>query len=1011
LTVINSPGTLVVSNQSITDALCGNNGGAINVNIFGGQVPYTYLWSNGITTQDLTSLSAGIYTLQISDNNGCSLAHSVTIDNSPGTLAISTSVLTHEACIAGVGTNGQGAINITVTGGSAPITYLWSNGATTQDLTNLTDGNYSVTINSFGGCSLTQTYTILPNGSNIAIASSSVSNESCGSGTGEINLTMSNDSGPYSYSWSNGDNVEDITNLSAGTYNLTVSNLAGCSMSQSFTVGNDAGTLASTGIVTNESCGTQNGAINVTVTGGSIPYYYLWTNNATSQDLTGISAGTYSVTVSDLYGCSSNYTGSIVNITNGLAVSITSITDEICGQGNGAVDATITGTPLSYSWSNGDLTEDLVNVNGGTYVLTVTDNLGCSASASAIVPNQTGTLAISFTNVQNETCGNGQGFIDIEVTGTPTISYLWDNAAIGQDIVGLSIGNYSVTVTDGLGCALTQSFAIGNTNLSNVSATSIVTDAFCTTANGAIDLTVTAGILPFSFSWSNGSNTEDISPIAAGDYIVTISDGANCQTTLNVIVGIQNSGLGFTNLNINNDFCNNVNGSIDIFTGGTADDYYIDGVNNGGPTIFGLTQGTYLLTITDNFGCSVDSTVIIENDAFFDIATSQIDASCGLNNGSINVTITGGGGGGGGGFTYLWSNGATTQDLNNIPAGTYTLTVTSSGGGGGGCSDEVTIVVGNDVDFEITAISTDDYCSQGTGSINQTVVSGSGLVYLWSNGATTEDVSGLAYGTYTCNVDFPGGCNQDFTYIVGNQTNGTVVNAAVTNEECLNGAGSIDLTLTGGSGSNSFLWSNTSGTEDIIGLSAGTYSVTIVDLNDGCIISGSYDVININTIFNANSIVTNATCATCLDGGINVIIANSASYSYNWSNSINTEDNIGLNPGTYSVTITSAAGCDTTMIFNVLNTAALDEINSDLFSMYVYPNPATTSFTVDLILPANQEGELVITDVIGKIVATKSVSENGQTVFNTTNMNDGVYFVTLKAGNISKMQRVVITNE
>jgi hypothetical protein len=344
-------------------------------------------------------------------------------------------------------------------------------------------------------------------------------------------------------------------------------------------------------------------------------------------------------------------------------------------------------------------------------------------------------------------------------------------------------------------------------------------------------------------------------------------------------------------------------------------------------------------------------------------------------------------------------------------AGTYTVTVTDAGGPFGGCVDQLTIVVGNDVDFVITETSIDDYCGQGSGSINQTVVSGSGLVYLWSNGATTEDVSGLTYGTYTCNVDFPGGCNQDFTYVVGNQTNGTVVNSVIINEECLNGTGQVDLTLVGGSGNYSFLWSNTSGTEDVIGLSAGTYSVTIVDLNDGCTFSGSYDVINANTIFNANSIVTNATCATCLDGGVNVIIANSASYSYNWSNGVTTEDNMGLNPGTYSVTITSAAGCDTTMSFTVLNTATLDEINSSFFSMSVYPNPATTSFTVDLVLPSNQEGQLIITDVIGKIVAVKSVSENGQTVFNTNNMNDGVYFVTLKSGNITKMQRVVITNE
>lgn len=1011
ITVINSPGTLVVSNQSVTDALCGNNGGAVDVNIFGGQAPYTYLWSNGITTQDLTSLSAGIYTLQISDNNGCSLAHSVTIDNSPGTLAISASVLTHESCIAGVGTNGQGAINLSVTGGSNPITYLWSNGATTQDLTNLTDGNYSVTINSFGGCSLTQSFTILSNGSNIAITSSSVSNESCGSGTGEINLTMSNDSGPYSYSWSNGDNVEDIANLSAGAYTLTVSNVAGCSVSQSFTVGNEAGTLATTAIVTDETCGNQNGAINLSVSGGSTPYNYSWSNSSLLQDLSGLAAGTYSVIVSDLYGCSSNYTGSIVNITNGLAVSITSVTDEICGQGNGAVDATITGTPLSYSWSNGDLTEDLVNVDGGTYVLTVTDNLGCSASASAIVPNQTGSLAISFSNVQNETCGDAQGFIDVEVSGSPIFTYLWSNLVTNQDLVSLSSGTYSLTVSDGLGCELTQSFIVGNTNLSNISSSSVITDAYCTTANGAIDLTVTSGILPFTYSWSNGGVIEDISGLAAGTYSVIITDGANCQTTQNVIVGSQNSGLGFTFIDINNEFCNFGNGSIVIYTGGTADDYFIDGVNNGGPTIDPLSSGTYLLTITDDFGCSVNSTVTLGNDAFFNVINTHVNASCGLSNGSINVSVNGGGGGGGT-YTYLWSNGATTQDLNNIPAGTYTVTVTATGGpGGGGCSDQMTVIIDNEVDFEVTASLTDDYCGQGVGAIDQTIIDGVGMTFLWSNGATTEDLTAVVYGDYSCIVNELGGCTTTYNYTIQNGTSGAVLSQVSGNEVCSDNSGFVDLTITSGSGNFSFDWSNSATTEDLTGLSSGIYAVTVTDVSDACEFGLSVDIQNDITLFDGSSLVTNASCATCPEGAINIALNWSTSYTYNWSNGATTQDLTGLLPGTYSVVVTSSEGCDTTMNFTLLNTASIDELNASFIGMNIHPNPATTSFFVDFVLPINKEGEIFITDVIGKVVALRSVSVTGELLFETKNMKDGIYFVTLKSGNYSKMERVVISNE
>jgi len=1008
ITVINSPGTLVVSNQAVVNEVCNTNSGSIDINVYNGQAPFTYLWSNGANTQDISALNEGVYTLQISDQNGCSLAHSVTIENDPGTLAISSEVLTHESCSGGIGSNGQGAIDIAVTGGTT-YSYQWSNGATTQDLTGVTDGQYTVEVISGNGCSLTETYTILPNGSNIAINSSSVTDESCGSGTGNVNITMSSDSGPYSYSWSNGSTSEDITDLSAGNYSVTVSNLQGCEVSQSFSVGNDAGTLVVSGVVSNESCGNTDGAIDISVTGGSNPITYNWSNGAVTQDLSLIGAGTYMLIVTDIYGCSMDFSGTVNNITNGLAVQINTITDELCGQDNGAVDVVITGSgTYSYSWSDGSLTEDLSGISAGTYTITVTNDLNCSSSATAVVPNQTGGLAISFSNVSNETCGNGQGFIDIEVSGSGPFSYAWDTAAISQDLTGLSSGNYTVTITDGLGCELTESYTIGNTNLSNLSASAIITDAYCSASNGAIDLTINSGIVPFTYDWSTGAITEDISALSAGIYSVIVTDGANCQTSQNVTVGTQNSGLGFTMIDINNEFCNDGNGGIVIYTGGTADDYFIDGVNNGGPTIDPLSAGTYLLTITDDYGCSVDSTVTLANDAFFDLNSTQVDASCGLNNGSINLSVTGGGPGT---YVYLWSNGATTQDLSNVPAGTYTVTVTSPGGPGGGCSDDLTVVVLNEVDFVVTGTFSDDYCGTGVGSIDQTIVSGSGLNFTWSTGDLTEDISGLNEGTYTCTVDFPGGCSEVYTYEVGNQTNGTLVGSVVTNESCADGQGAIDLTLTGGSGNFTFDWSTSDITEDISPISFGTYTVTITDQNDGCVFIETYSVLNDITVFDPSWIVTNSTCATCTEGGINLIIANSSDYTFDWSNGASTEDILGLVPGAYSVLITSTAGCDTTVNFNVLNTAGFEEFNSSAFDMTIYPNPSTTQFNVELLLPDNNSGQLIVTDVVGKIVEVRSVVTSGVQSFQTDKMVDGVYFVTLRSGNYSRMERVVVSKE
>lgn len=1002
ITVINTAGNLIVSNQTITDELCGNNAGAININVTGGTSPYTYAWSNGSTSQDITGLTAGLYTLQVSDNNGCSQAHSVTIQDVSGSLSISNAVLTHESCVGGVGTNGQGAINITLAGGTAPFTYLWSNGATTQDVTGLTAGNYTVTVNSNNGCSLTQSYTILVNGSNMAITSSSISDESCGSATGSIDVTLTSNSGPYNYSWSNGSSTEDISNLSAGTYTLTVSNAAGCQLIQSYTVSNDPGTLAVTGVVTNETCGNQNGQVNVSVNGGNSPYQYTWSNGAITQDLTSLSAGTYNLVLSDVYGCSVNYSGTVTNIANGLSASITNVTNENCGQGNGAVNATVTGA-TSYLWSNGASTEDLTNVSAGTYTLTATDGTGCSTSIDATVGNQTGSLAISFTNVQNETCGNGQGFIDIQTTGTGPFTYSWNTGASTQDILNLSSGTYSVTITDGLGCQLTQSFTLGNTNQSNVSANSVVTDAFCTSSNGAIDISVVSGILPFTYSWNTGATTEDISLIAPGMYTITITDGANCQTTQNISVGSQNSGLHYNYLEIYNDFCMSGQGQIIFHTNGTADNFYINGVDIGGQVSNPLMAGTYNLTITDNYGCSLDTTAVVGNDASFTLMSTPTNATCGSSNGSINIDVFGNGP-----FTYSWSNGATTEDISNLAPGTYTVTVSETGGF---CTDELTVIVGNDVDFVITGTTGSDYCGQGSGSINQTVISGSGLIYAWSNGATTEDVSGLVYGTYTCDVTFPGGCTETYSYTVGNTTNGTVVSSSVINEVCGDGSGAIDLTLNGGTGPFDFTWSTTATTEDISSLSAGTYDITIVDQNDGCTFTETYTIVNDVTIFNTTAVITNSTCSSCTEGSINLTLPTTTTYTYDWSNGATSQDISSLTPGTYTVNITSAEGCDTTITYTILNTAGIDEIAGLGLEMKVYPNPASISFTVDLILPEGREGFIEITDMIGKIIQIENVTNSGTFVFNSTQMNEGVYFVTFRSGSEVKMERIVISGK
>lgn len=998
------PGNLNISNVVATDETCSNGFGSIDISITGGTAPINYVWSEGSTTEDISNLSSGTYSVTVTDANGCEATTQAVINSSAGSLGIVQPIVTNENC-----SNGQGGIDISLTGEANPVTYLWSDGSTNQDASNLVAGVYTVTVTDANGCTTTGTYTVTNTGTSLALPSANITDEYCGSGSGAVSVSVAGGSAPYNYAWSNGATTSTISNLSAGTYTVTVTDAGGCQVVGSYTVANNAGNLMVTGVTTDENCGDGTGAIDITTTGGNMPLTYSWSSGETTEDLSNLNEGTYIITVTDNFGCNSIYTSVVNNISGGLGITVDATTDENCGQSDGSIDVTVTGTGIvSTVWSSGQTTEDISGIAAGSYTLTVTDGVGCSVQATATVANQTGTMAMTFTNVGDENCQNGQGFVDIEMTGTGSFTYLWSDGQTTQDAIGLSAGVYTVTITDGVGCEMIQTFTVNNINTTNLNGSGVVTDAFCTAANGEIDLTVNGGLTPYTFLWDNGDVTEDILNLTPGTYVVTITDAANCAVNETIVVGSQNSGLGFTNLNITDEFCGQGDGEIVYFTGGTADDYYLDGVNLGGWTADNLSAGTYLASISDNFGCTADTTVTVGANAFFNVTHTQVDETCNSGNAEIDITVQGGGPGGGT-FDYSWDTGAVTEDLTGLSAGTYVVTVSTTGGFN--CSLDYTVVITNTSTFEVNGSVTDEYCGAADGAIDQTVVSGSGLTYAWSHGPTTEDVSGLSAGTYTVTITdpAPGGCIESIDYVVNGSTNGAMITGVVTDETCLSSNGAIDVTITGGSGSFTYAWDNSETTEDVSAVSNGTYVLTVIDQNDSCTFSETFTVGNSNTVFNGTGVVTNATCATCLDGEIDITLGNSGN-TYLWSNSETTEDVTDLNPGTYSVTVTSPEGCDTTMTFEVMNTASIEENEALNISMTIAPNPATNQFTIDYKLMDGQDGEVVITDALGKLVFTQSIVGENTLIVSSSEFANGMYFVTLKSRKITKMERLVISN-
>jgi hypothetical protein len=237
--------------------------------------------------------------------------------------------------------NATGAVSLTVNGGTGPYSYAWSNGATTQNISNIVAGNYTVTVTDANGCTSSQNAISITQPS--AALNSSVAatqNINCfGSGTGAINIAVSGGTTPYSFNWSNGATTQNLTNLASGTYSVTITDAKGCTSSTNNITLSQPSAAISANIqsMQNVSCnGGGNGALNLTVAGGTAPYTYLWSNGATTQNINGLSSGIYNVTITDSKGCELQATGTVSQPANALSASISSSQNVLCFGGNNA---------------------------------------------------------------------------------------------------------------------------------------------------------------------------------------------------------------------------------------------------------------------------------------------------------------------------------------------------------------------------------------------------------------------------------------------------------------------------------------------------------------------------------------------------------------------------------------------------------------------------------------------------------------------------------------------------
>lgn len=920
--VVNEPAVLTLTLDSIQHVDCnGNNNGGVFVTVAGGTTAYTYNWSNGATTQDITGLDGGNYTLTVTDANGCTVTDTAYVVNEPQVLTITLDSIQDVSC------NGfnDGAVFVTVAGGTTVYTYNWSNGGTTEDITGLDGNSYTLTVTDANGCTATSGPHVVNEPAGMNITLDSIHHVSCnGAADGAVFITVTGGATPYGYLWSNNGTTQDITGLNGDDYTVTVTDANGCTVSSGpHTVNEDSAIVITLDTIAHVTCnGANDGSIGVTVTGGVPAYTYAWSNTATTQDITGLAGGNYTLTVTDANGCTATDTAYVVNEPQVLTVTLDSIQHVDCnGAANGAVFVTIAGgtTNYTFNWSNGGTTEDITGLNGGNYTLTVTDANGCTATSGPHVVNEPTALQLTLDTIHHVTCnGAGDGAVFVSVTGgTTPYTYAWSNAGTTQDITGLSGGNYTLTVTDGNGCTLTDTAYVVNEAPALVVVSDSIHHVTCNGAgDGAVFVTTMGGVPGYTFNWSNGGTTEDITGLNGGLYSLTVTDADGCTLTYGPDSVGEPAVLTATLDSVTNVSCNGgSDGAVYISIGGGTVPFSYDW-SNGGTTqdITGLIAGVYTVTVTDSNGCTVTSGghAVTEPTAITATTDSIHHVTCnGAGDGAVFTTVTGGTTP----YTYAWSNGGTTEDITGLNGGNYTLTITDANG--------CTLTHGPDSVGEpaVLAVVIDSFKNESCAGISDGLVqtSASGgtapFNFLWSNSATTSTITGLVAGQYTVTITDSNGCVAiDSITLTDNPTILVTLNS-IDSVSC-NGFsdGAINVTTTMGAPNYTWAWSNGGTTESITGLIAGNYDVTVTD-SLGCqVTAGSYTVAEPNVLTISLDNITNVSCNGAADGAITMTTAGGTlNYTYNWSNSAAvTEDINGLSGGNYSVTVTDLHGCTAT---------------------------------------------------------------------------------------------------
>ncbi len=967
--IINNPSLISLNINQVTHVACsGESTGAIDITPTGGTPPYSYFWTGPggfiAYTQAISGLAAGAYNLTITDANACSMDFNPVATITENAPISGTFSITDVSC--GLpNPSDDGAIDAIILGGSSPYTYNWTGPigftAPPQDISGLAAGSYILEVTDDLGCVETMAPQIVNEPAELTATTTQTDITCFGAGDGSIDLTVAGGTAPYTYAWSGPNGftagTQDISGLEAGAYSVTITYGGGCSMpfANIATIA-ESPEIQVSSVKTDISCGgLSDGTIDITVNGGLGPYTYAWTGpsgfTSTSQNLSGLGPGSYSVTITDAYACAVTFPDQETIIEpSSVVATYVSHQDVLCnGDANGSINIDVSGgvPPYIYSWSNSTGTnvsdiEDPVGLPADTYSLAIMDANGCTFNfANLATITEPPALTVSLSKTDVSCFGAGNGTITVSAAGGAG-GYEYSSDGISYQGVAtlgpLTPGFYTIWTRDANLCEVTDTITIlepAEILIANELASYLCPDPL----QGEITINgVSGGIGPYTYSINGGTDfysTNHFTNLAPGSYQTVVQDASGCFVMGNLNVLVEPPPIqitSYTQDDITSCF-NSPEGRIQISaTGGTGTIRY--SLNGAPPVSLGdfqdLPGGTHVISMIDANACTHDTTVVILTPpelSIDNILITDVTICAGNTNGGLEVT-----GSGGTGLREFSLDDVIYQSsgtFNGLGAGDYTVWLRDANN----CTVTAPASILEPVPVLATMVKTDaTYGNLGTITISN--VTGGTAPYEYSiNGlagpfTSTTTYTDLAPASYHVIVRDQDGCTYEETVLILDVPPLDVV-VNVTHVTCFGANdGSIEFVPQDAEGAVQYSIDNGANFQSdplFIDL-AGNITYQLVALDEaGKLFTGAVTITEPGEILFSH-IMTPAQCnAFSPTGAIDINVSGGAgSFTYLWSDGSTQEDRSNLQAGVYDLLITDGNNCTRSESITVSSEVTVD---------------------------------------------------------------------------------------